>query len=84
MKTTVFKNGGSQAIRIPAQFRFAGENVDIEWDESLGALIVREGSDSAWETLFEAIESQPPFVIPEVVPLKENGRIDVAALMDSV
>lgn len=84
MKTTVFKNGGSQAIRIPAQFRFAGENVDIEWDESLGALIVREGSDSAWEALFEAIESQPPFVIPEVVPLKENGRIDVAALMDSV
>lgn len=82
MKTTVFKNGGSQAIRIPAQYRFSGETVDVEWDESLGALVVREGSEHAWEALFEAVAAHPPFVIPPVVPLKANGRIDVAALMD--
>ncbi len=30
MKTTVFKSGGSQAVRIPKEFRFDSKNVEIE------------------------------------------------------
>ena len=30
MKTTVFKSGGSQAVRIPKEFRFEAKNVEIE------------------------------------------------------
>lgn len=30
MKTTSFKSGGSQAVRIPKEFRFDAKNVEIE------------------------------------------------------
>jgi antitoxin VapB len=30
MKTTVFKSGGSQAVRIPKEFRFDAKSVEIE------------------------------------------------------
>ncbi len=30
METTVFKSGGSQAVRIPKEFRFSSKRVEIE------------------------------------------------------
>ena len=30
MKTTIFKSGGSQAVRIPKEFRFDAKKVEIE------------------------------------------------------
>jgi antitoxin VapB len=41
-KARVFRNGRSQAVRIPAQFRFATEEVYIERDPRSGALILSE------------------------------------------
>lgn len=47
METTVFKSGGSQAVRIPKKFRFAGKRVEIERKGE--ALILRPLlEDKAW------------------------------------
>lgn len=41
-KARVFRNGRSQAVRIPAEYRFATEQVYIERDPATGALILSE------------------------------------------
>ena len=82
MRTTVFRNGGSQAIRIPAQFRFEGDSVNVEWDDRLDALIVREIANSRMYPFFKWLDQQPAFVLPEGLPMTADGRLDVAAFMD--
>jgi virulence-associated protein VagC len=82
MKTTVFRNGGSQAIRIPAQFRFEGDSVDVEWDDRLDALVIRELAKSRMYPFFKWLDQQPTFDLPMVLPMTTDGRIDVAAFME--
>lgn len=41
-KARVFRNGRSQAVRIPAEYRFRTEEVYLERDPSTGALILSE------------------------------------------
>jgi len=41
-KARVFKNGRSQAVRIPAEFRFSADEVYIERDPRTGALTLSE------------------------------------------
>lgn len=82
MRTTVFRNGGSQAIRIPVQFRFAGDSVDVEWDDRLDALVVREIANSRMYQFFKWLDQQATFDLPEVLPTTGDGRLDVAAFMD--
>lgn len=82
MRTTVFRNGGSQAIRIPAQFRFEGDTVDIEWDERINALIVRPQTAYRWARFFQIMDDLPSYELPQDLPMTEDGRLDVAAFMD--
>ncbi len=42
VKARVFRNGRSQAVRIPAQFRFATEEVFVQRDSRTGALTLSE------------------------------------------
>jgi antitoxin VapB len=41
-KARVFRNGRSQAVRIPAEFRFSTDEVYIERDSRTGALTLSE------------------------------------------
>lgn len=41
-KARVFKNGRSQAVRIPAEFRFTADEVYIERNPQTGAVILSE------------------------------------------
>ena len=41
MRAKLFANGGSQAVRLPAAFRFEGSEVEIERDPASGAVILR-------------------------------------------
>ena len=41
-KAKVFRNGRSQAVRIPAEFRFSGDQVFIERNEQTGAITLSE------------------------------------------
>ena len=40
----LFKNGRSQAVRLPAEFRFEGDEVLIRRDEKTGDVILSEAS----------------------------------------
>jgi virulence-associated protein VagC len=82
MQTTVFKNGGSQAIRIPAQYRFHGETVDVQWDERLGALLVRDEPTHAMSSFFAWLDGQPEFLLPKTIPVTSDGRLDLVAFME--
>lgn len=41
-KARVFRNGRSQAVRIPAQYRFATDEVFVQRDSRTGALTLSE------------------------------------------
>ncbi len=59
----LFKNGASQAVRLPADFRFDGEEVYIRREEATGNVVLsgRPGAD-AWDRFFALVESSE---IPE-------------------
>ena len=52
----VFMNGRSQAVRIPAAYRFRSEEVSIRRDERTGDLILSEGPGS-WNEVFAALDA---------------------------
>lgn len=54
----LFKNGASQAVRLPAEFRFAGGEVYATRDEATGDVVLstRPGAGS-WNAFFELLHS---------------------------
>ena len=54
----LFKNGASQAVRLPAEFRFEGEEVYATRDEATGDVVLssRPGAKT-WGDLFEMLHS---------------------------
>lgn len=62
MATTarLFQNGGSQAVRLPAEFRFDGDEVYIFRDAVTGDVVLsdrRHPSPSYWHDLFALLDS---------------------------
>jgi antitoxin VapB len=54
MKTAkLFKNGDSQAVRLPREFRFAGNEVLIK---RTGAAVVLLPKSKSWETLLSSLD----------------------------
>ncbi len=47
----LFRNGRSQAVRLPADFRFPGSEVFIRLDPATGDVILSRRPDS-WEAFF--------------------------------
>jgi antitoxin VapB len=54
-KAKVFMNGRSQAVRIPAEYRFASEEVYIRRDPQSGDLILSEAPGD-WHEIFAALD----------------------------
>jgi antitoxin VapB len=54
----LFKNGASQAVRLPAEFRFEGDEVYITRDPATGDVVLssRPGA-KAWGEFFELVHS---------------------------
>jgi antitoxin VapB len=48
----LFRNGRSQAVRLPADFRFEAKEVYIRQDPATGDVILSRRPDS-WETFFK-------------------------------
>ncbi|MGH9417386.1 MAG: antitoxin [Terriglobales bacterium] len=51
----LFKNGRSQAVRLPAEFRFEGTEVYVRRDEATGEVILsqpKRRSKQDWEAFF--------------------------------
>ena len=51
----LFTNGRSQAVRIPAPFRFEGDSVYVRRDEATGDVILSQ-RPSDWSGLFAALD----------------------------
>jgi antitoxin VapB len=50
----LFNNGGSQAVRLPAEFRFDGDEVLIRRDENTGDVILsKKAGWSTWQEYFD-------------------------------
>jgi len=54
----LFKNGASQAVRLPMEFRFEGEEVYITRDDATGDVVLstRPGA-KAWGEFFELLRA---------------------------
>jgi antitoxin VapB len=48
----LFKNGGSQAVRLPKEFRFEGSRVFIK---KVGDAVVLLPRQDSWDVLFESL-----------------------------
>jgi len=58
----LFKNGDSQAVRLPREFRFAGKEVLIK---RVGSAVVLLPKAKSWDTLVESLEKFPPDFMSE-------------------
>ena len=57
MKTAkLFKNGDSQAVRLPKEFRFTGDEVLIK---RVGSAVVLLPKAKSWDTLLESLDKFP-------------------------
>jgi len=58
MKTArLFTTGGSQAVRLPAEFRFEGSEVLIRRDQRSGDVVLSSVKDTSWAA-FVALREQ--------------------------
>lgn len=54
----IFNNGRSQAVRLPAAFRFDSDEVFVRRDEETGDIILsRKPTD--WDSFFQLIDGGP-------------------------
>jgi antitoxin VapB len=75
----LFKNGSSQAVRLPAEFRFEGDEVYVTRDDVTGNVVLsdRPGAE-AWRDFFRlmrSVEVPPEFMAerPMNLPPAERG-----------
>jgi antitoxin VapB len=55
-KAKVFYSGRSQAVRIPAEFRFTTDEVYVRRDPQSGDLILSESPVKTWKEIFAALD----------------------------
>jgi antitoxin VapB len=55
-KAKVFYSGRSQAVRIPAAFRFKTDEVYVRRDPQSGDLILSESPAKTWKEIFKALD----------------------------
>lgn len=69
----LFKNGRSQAVRLPAEFRFEGKEVAIRRDQATGEVILSPivSHHGSWEDFFalaKTIEFPDDFLERDLQP----------------
>jgi antitoxin VapB len=52
----IFKNGSSQAVRLPREFRISGDKVKIF---RKGKQVILEPIETTWDVLFESLSEFP-------------------------
>lgn len=54
----LFKNGASQAVRLPAEFRFEGDAVYVSRDDATGDVVLSHWPGAkTWRDFFELLRS---------------------------
>jgi antitoxin VapB len=54
----LFKNGRSQAVRLPTEYRFAGSEVYVRRDAATGDVILSRRPES-WKDFFAMLKKSP-------------------------
>ena len=68
----LFTNGRSQAVRLPKEFRFDGDEVMIKRVGDAVGLLPRHG----WRTLFDALDQfEPGFELVRDQPAQQEREI---------
>lgn len=71
-RAKLFKSGGSQAVRLPKEFRFNDEDRVLIYRQ--GSRVILESERRAWSPEFLALEgSAPEFPYPEEPPPADPG-----------
>ncbi|MCB1032394.1 MAG: AbrB/MazE/SpoVT family DNA-binding domain-containing protein [Acidobacteria bacterium] len=75
IRAKVFKTGGSQAVRLPKEFRFEGDEVEISRQ---GQRVVLEPVRKVWSDQFRLLHgSMPDFKLPpEPAPAEAGPDFD--------
>jgi antitoxin VapB len=55
-RAKLFRNGRSQAVRLPAEYRFEGSEVFIRRDQQSGDVILSRRPES-WKDFFELVKA---------------------------
>ncbi|MBI2383280.1 MAG: AbrB/MazE/SpoVT family DNA-binding domain-containing protein [Gammaproteobacteria bacterium] len=74
----LFSNGRSQAVRLPAEFRFEGDEVYIRKDAVTGDVILSAKDAGDWQAFFAVREDVPPDYLaerPGNEPLQPRGEL---------
>lgn len=73
MKTAkLFRNGESQAVRLPKEFRFEGKEVLIR---RVGSAVILLPKTKSWDTLIGSLAKFPPdFMADREQPREEDRR----------
>lgn len=69
----LFKNGDSQAVRLPKEFRFTGREVLIK---RVGSAVVLLPKARSWDALVESLEKFPPDFMSDREQPEEAERRD--------
>jgi antitoxin VapB len=68
----LFKNGDSQAVRLPKEFRFTGAEVLIK---RVGSAVVLLPKAKSWDTLVQSLDKFPAdFMNERGQPREAEGR----------
>lgn len=68
----LFQNGASQAVRLPKEFRFVGDEVGIK---QVGSAVLLFPKDAAWDLMAQAIDGfDDDFMAQRAQPTKVETR----------
>lgn len=62
MTAKLFRNGASQAVRLPKEFRFDGDEVCVK---RIGSAVLLYPKDSAWDLMAGAIGAADDDFMPD-------------------
>ena len=69
----LFKNGKSQAVRLPKQFKFEGTEVYIK---RIGRNVVLMPKDDPWESLISSLDDfSDDFMVKREQPLFDKRKV---------
>ena len=59
IRAKLFKNGSSQAVRLPKAFRFSGTEVTLTRDIATGSVTISPVIGDSWEEFFAFRDAEP-------------------------
>ena len=71
-RAKLFKSGRSQAVRLPKEFRFSGEEVFVK---RVGEAVVLLPREDSWRTLYDSLDLfSEEFMEERAQPTVEDAR----------